>query len=34
MSQTTQMTCWCDTPEVLPTDYAVDVCEYCGEVVV
>jgi len=28
------MTCWCETPEVLPTDFAVDVCEKCDEVVV
>ena len=27
------MTCWCDSPEVLPTDFAVDVCENCDEVV-
>jgi hypothetical protein len=27
------MTCYCETPEILPTDYAVDVCENCGEVV-
>jgi len=27
------MTCYCETPEILPTDYAVDVCENCGEIV-
>ena len=25
--------CNCEVPEILPTDYAVDICENCGEIV-
>ena len=27
------MTCWCEEPEILATDCAVDECENCGDIV-
>jgi len=27
------MTCWCESPEIIPTDYAVDTCENCDDVI-